>query len=126
VKAAVEQQHTATDKFRVLCETALAYLSEDQEFCALLKNDHTIFPMFPESDPYEEINAESVTMIGCILDEGQASGEFRQMDTEAVSELIFSMYKGFIIRAYIECEERFMETHMSQALELLTHGILNK
>jgi AcrR family transcriptional regulator len=126
VKAAVKQQRTAVDKFRVLCETALTYLSEDQAFCALLKNDHTIFPMFPESDPYEEINAESVAMICRILDEGQTTGEFRKMDTQAVSELIFSMYKGFIIRAYIECEDRFMETHMSQALELLTHGILNK
>jgi len=126
VKAAVDKQRTAADKFRVLCDTALAYLSEDQAFCALLKNDHTIFPMFPESDPYEEINAESVAMISRILEEGQTNGEFREMDTQAVSELIFSMYKGFIIRAYIECEERFMETHMSQALELLTHGILKK
>lgn len=126
VKTAVAQESTATEKFRVLCETALLYLSEDGAFCALLKNDPTIFPMFPESDPYEEINAESVAMIGRILDEGQASGEFRRLDTDTVSELIFSMYKGFIIRAYIECEDRFMENHMSQAIELLTHGILCK
>ena len=126
VKAAVENEGTATDKFRVLCETALAYLSEDQDFCALLKNDPTIFPMFPESDPYEEINAESVRMIGRILDQGQAAGEFRKMDSAAVSELIFSMYKGFIIRAYIESEDRFMETYKSHAIELLTHGLLCK
>ena len=126
VKAAVEQKRTATDQFRVLCETALLYLSEDGAFCALLKNDPTIFPMFPESDPYEEINAESVAMIGRILDEGQASGEFRKLDTAAVSELIFSMYKGFIIRSYIESEDRFMEKYMSHALELLTYGLLCK
>ena len=123
VKAAVEQENTATNQFRVLCETALLYLSEDTSFCALLKNDTTIFPMFPEADPYEEINAESVSMIGRILDAGQESGEFRKLDTDAVSELIFQIYKGFIIRAYIECEERFMETHMTQALDLLFNGI---
>ncbi len=126
VKAAVECETTAASRFRVLCETALLYLAEDTDFCALLRNDHTIFPMFPEADPYEEINAESVGMIARVLEEGQQSGEFRKLDTDAVSELIFSIYKGFIIRAYIECEERFMETHMAQALDLIVSGILKK
>jgi len=126
VKAAVERERTATNQFRMLCETALLYLSEDSAFCALLKNDDTIFPMFPEADPYDEINAESIAMIGRILDKGQQTGEFRTLDTATVSELIFSMYKGFIIRAYIECEERFMETHMAQALDLLLNGIISK
>ena len=65
-------------------------------------------------------------MIGRILDEGQQNGEFRKLDTAAVSDLIFSMYKGFIIRAYIENEERFIEDHMTHAIELLTKGILSK
>ena len=126
VKAAVEQQHSASDKFRALCETALLYLSEDAAFCALLKNDPTIFPMFPESDPYEEINAESAAMIASILEEGQLSGEFRKLDTTAVSDVLFTMYKGFIIRAYIENEDRFMENHLPQTLELLINGILRR
>jgi len=126
VKAAVDKKKTAAEKFRVMCETALMYLSQDREFCALLKNDTTIFPMFPESDPYEDINAQSVKMIGSILTEGQRRGEFRSMDTAAVSDVVFSMYKGFIIRAYIEDEDRFMEEHMLQAIELLLHGILSK
>lgn len=126
VKAQVERQHTATEKFCALCETALLYLSQDAAFCALLKNDTTIFPMFPQSDPYDEINAESVAMIARILDEGQLSGEFRKLDSAAVSDVVFTMYKGFIIRAYIENEELFMETHMAQTLELLINGILRK
>ncbi len=126
VKAAVEAQKTATEKFHALCETALFYLSEDAAFCALLKNDPTIFPMFPESDPYEEINAESADMIARILDEGQLSGEFRTLDSAAVSDVLFTMYKGFIIRAYIENEDRFMENHLPQTLELLINGILRR
>jgi AcrR family transcriptional regulator len=126
VKTAVESECTAEQKFRALCETALLYLSEDAAFCALLKNDPTIFPMFPEADPYEEINAESAAMIARILDEGQASGEFRELDSAAVSDVLFTMYKGFIIRAYIENEDRFMETHMSQTLGLLINGILRR
>jgi hypothetical protein len=65
-------------------------------------------------------------MIKRILEAGQASGEFRDMDTSAVSELIFSMYKGFIIRAYIEGEDAFMDNYMPHALDLLTKGILCK
>lgn len=124
VRAAVEKERTATGKLRALCETALLYLSQDGEFCALLKNDPTIFPMFPESDPYEEINAESVAMIGCILEAGRACGEFREFDVPAASELIFSMYKAIIIRAYVENEDMFMEKNMSQAIDLLMNGIL--
>ena len=126
VKTAVDGQRTAADKFRVLCETALLYLSEDKEFCALLKNDLTIFPMFPESDPYEEINAESVGMISRILDEGQKNGEFQPLDTAVVSDVIFTMYKGFIIRAYIENEEQFIDQYMGHAIELITNGILRR
>jgi AcrR family transcriptional regulator len=126
VKAAVEQKRTATEKFYVLCQTALLYLAEDKAFCALLKSDPTIFPMFPESDPYEEINGESIAMIGRILEEGQSNGEFRKLDSASASELIFSMYKGFIIRSYIENEERFIDNYMSHAIDLFTNGILCK
>jgi AcrR family transcriptional regulator len=126
VKAATLAQPAAAGKFRALCETALLYLSEDAAFCALLKSDPTIFPMFPEADPYEEINAESVAMIARILDEGQQSGEFRKLDTETVSDVLFSLYKGFIIRAYVEHEDRFMESHLTQTLDLILKGIISK
>ncbi|MEL7604065.1 MAG: TetR/AcrR family transcriptional regulator [Bacillota bacterium] len=126
VKAAVEEQLTAAGRFRALCETALLYLSEDAAFCALLRSDPTIFPMFAEADPYEEINADSVAMIARILDEGQASGEFRRLDTAAVSDVLFSLYKGFIIRAYVEHEDRFMEGHLTQTLDLILNGIQDK
>jgi hypothetical protein len=124
VKAAVDARMTAAEKFRALCETALLYLAEDGAFCALLKSDPAIFPMFPDADPYEEINAESVAMIARILEEGQQSGEFRALDTAAVSDVLFSLYKGFIIRAYVEHEERFMESHLAQTLDLILNGII--
>jgi len=126
VKAAILMQPTAAGKFRALCETALLYLAEDTAFCALLKSDPTIFPMFPESGPYEEINAESVAMIARILEEGQQSGEFRRLDTGSVSDVLFSLYKGFIIRTYVEHEDRFMESHLSQTLDLILSGIISK
>ena len=65
-------------------------------------------------------------MIARILDEGQQSGEFRKLDATVVSDVLFSLYKGFIIRAYVEHEERFVESHLSQTLDLILIGIQSK
>ena len=67
VEQAVAEKVTAREKMAALCESALFYLAQDVEFCALLRSDPQIFPMFPTVDPYEEINRDSVRMIERIL-----------------------------------------------------------
>ena len=96
-KTTAMDKNTAQEKMAALCESALYYLAQDLEFCALLKSDPQIFPMFPTVDPYEEINRDSVRMIERILLFGQETGEFRTVDAPAVSEVLFSIYKNFII-----------------------------
>ena len=126
VKAMVEEKKTATEKLTVLCASALNYLAEDRDFCALLKSDPSIFPMFPTVDPYEEINAASVGLIEDILALGTKCGEFRELDAATVSEVMFSMYKGFIIHAYIQGESEFIEKNLPQTLDLVLRGIERK
>jgi len=126
VKDAVSKEKTAASKLTVLCSSALHYLAEDGEFDALLKSDPSIFPMFPASDPYEEINADSVGMIAEILSFGAETGEFRTLDTQTVSEVIFAIYKGFVIHAYIQDEVAFIEKNMPQTLDLILRGIERK
>ena len=77
VQQAVGERTTAREKLTTLCERALYYLAKDAEFCALLRSDPGIFPMFPTVDPYEEINRDSVLMIERILQFGRETGEFR-------------------------------------------------
>lgn len=126
VKQAVEQESTARGKLTTLCESALYYLAKDREFCDLLKNDPSIFPMFPTVDPYEEINGESVRMIARILRSGIESGEFRDVEADGVAEVLFSIYKNFIIHTYINAEEDYTRRYLPMTLELVLGGILKK
>ena len=126
VKDAVNKEISATAKLNVLCSCALNYLAKDRDLCLLLENDLSIFPMFPTVDPYEEINATSVGLIKEILVLGAKTGEFRELDVKTVSEIMFSMYKGFIIQAYIQGESEFIEKNLPQTLDLILRGIEKK
>lgn len=125
VEQAVDEKTTAMEKMTALCESALYYLARDTEFCALLSNDPSIFPMFPTVDPYEEINRDSVRMIGRVLAYGRETGEFRTVDEAAVSEVLFSIYKNFIIHTYINSEEDYTSKYLPITMELILNGIKN-
>ena len=126
VRGAVSKKRKAVEKLNTLCSGALYYLKEDPEFTALLESDPSIFPMFPTVDPYEEINAASIHMIEDILNLGAKTGEFRKLDSAAVSRVIFGMYKSFIIRAYVQGETEFIEENLPQTMDLLLKGIESK
>ncbi len=123
VEQSVAEKATAREKITALCESALYYLAQDAEFCALLKNDPSIFPMFPTVDPYEEINRDSVRLIERVLVFGQETGEFRAVDAPAVSEVLFSIYKNFIIHTYINSEEDYTSRYLPITMELILNGI---
>ena len=123
VEQAVGEKATAREKMTALCESALFYLAQDVEFCALLRSDPQIFPMFPTVDPYEEINRDSVRMIERVLTFGQETGEFRAVDAPAVSEVLFSIYKNFIIHTYINSEEDYTSRYLPITMELILNGI---
>ena len=124
VRKAVDRETTARGKLTTLCESALYYLAKDKEFCDLLRNDPSIFPMFPTVDPYEEINGDSVRMIAAILAFGKQTGEFRDLDETAMSEVLFSIYKNFIIHTYINAEEDYTSQYLPVTLELVLGGVL--
>lgn len=124
VRSAAEAETTAVGKLISLSRSALLYLSRDEEFSSLLRSDPSIFPMFPAVDPYEDINGASISMLENILKFGVQNGEFRELDTTAVSKVLFSLYKGFIIQAYVQGEGDFLEANMPQTLDLVLRGIL--
>ena len=126
VQQAVSKQSTAQGKLTKLCESALYYLAKDAEFCALLRSDPGIFPMFPTVDPYEEINRDSVLMIERIIQFGQETGEFRSVDASGSAEVLFSIYKNFIIHTYINSEEDYTSRYLPITLELLLNGLLRE
>ena len=123
VREAIEQETDAERQFHVMCRKAVAYLSEDQALRRLLVRDPDIFPMFPANDPYADINANSVAMIRSILERGIAEDRFRSVDLETVPEIIFSVYKMFIIRMYIKSQDRAQEEMFMQTVALITQGL---
>ena len=123
VAQAVERAQGPRKKFTVMCRKAVDYLSEDRELHRVLVNDPSIFPMFPDTDPFEAINSDSVAMIQKILDEGIQKGDFRNVDTPQVSQVIFLIYKVFIIQAYIRGKAPHIQTMLAETVTLMTQGL---
>jgi len=123
VAAAVDRETDARRRFEVMCFKAVEYLSSDKYFRQVLIHDPDIFPMFPKKDPFEEINRNSVMMIKNILEQGIKEKVFRKVDVGRVSEIIFLIYKMFIIRTYIKNETDFMQQVFAETVELVTHGL---
>lgn len=126
VREAIEQETDAERQFHVMCRKAVAYLSEDDALRRLLVRDPDIFPMFPADDPYADINANSVAMIRSILERGIAEQRFRAVDLETVPEIIFSVYKMFIIRMYIKSRDSAQEAMFTQTVALITQGLFKE
>ena len=123
VREAIEAEPDVERKFLVMCRKAVEYLSKDNTLRRVLVHDPDIFPIFPANDPYADINADSVAMIRSILERGIADKRFRSVDLDTVPEIIFSVYKMFIIRMYIKFQDRFQEQMFTQAVELITQGL---
>lgn len=125
VLQAVGKEADLRQRFFVMCEKAVEYLSRDDDLRRVLIHDPDIFPMFAEKDPYEEINRNSVRLIRDILKDGMAAGVFRQVDADRNAEVIFMIYKMFVIRTYIKSREPFMREMFDETVALLTHGLFS-
>jgi AcrR family transcriptional regulator len=123
VAEAVAGQTDAKQKFLTMCFKAVEYLASDTHLRNLLLRDPDIFPMFPVKDPFEGINRNSVEMIKSILRQGMAEGAFRSFDIDRISEVIFMIYKMFIIRMYIKSDDRMIHKMFEDTIDLCTRGL---
>ena len=123
VLEAVENEPDVKKKFYVMCFKAVEYLSEDTEFRQVLIRDPEIFPMFPAKDPFYDINRNSVELIKAILKQGIEEKVFRDIDPDRVSEVVFMIYKMFIIRMYIKTEDKLIHEMFEDTVDLFAHGL---
>ena len=85
--------------------SAVGYIVGNEQMMALLKNDPTIFPMFPNVDPIEEYNDWAVQYVREILEEGIEKGVFRaNINIDIAATMLFGWYKYLIFSA-VEMEE---------------------
>lgn len=123
VREAIDRESDVVRQFHVMCRKAVTCLADDDALRRLLVRDPDIFPMFPVDDPYADINADSVAMIRSILERGAAEKRFRCVDLATVAEIVFSVYKMFIIRMYIKSGDRASERMFTQTVDLITQGL---
>ena len=123
VLEAVERQKDVKRKFFTMCFKAVEYLAQDAELRQVLVRDPDIFPMFPLKDPFHEINRNSVELIKSILKQGIAEKVFRPVDPERISEVIFMVYKMFIIRMYIKTEKQQIHEMFEDTMDLFSLGL---
>jgi len=123
VLEAVEAESDVRRKFSLMCMKAVEYLSEDMLLRQVLVRDAEIFPMFPAKDPFFEINRNSVELIKRILKQGIADNVFRPVDPDRVSEVVFMIYKMFIIRMYIKTEDLMIHEMFEDTVDLFAHGL---
>jgi AcrR family transcriptional regulator len=123
VLEAVERQKDVKRKFFTMCFKAVEYLAQDAELRQVLLRDPDIFPMFPLKDPFHEINRNSVELIKSILKQGIAEKVFRPVDPERISEVVFMVYKMFIIRMYIKTDEKHIHEMFEDTVDLFSLGL---
>ena len=123
VAEAIAGETDVKKKFLAMCFKAVEYLENDKHLRDLLVKDPEIFPMFPAKDPFDEINHNSVEMIKSILNQGIAEGVFRTFDIDRISEVVFMIYKMFIIRMYIKTEDQMFHKMFEDTVDLCTRGL---
>ena len=115
------------EKLVTTWRSAVGYIIGNEEMMALLKNDPTIFPMFPNVDPIEEYNDWSVQYVKQILDEGIEKGVFRSsINVDIAATMLFGWYKYLIVSA-VEMEEldpALIEETISTLGVILFDGLL--
>ncbi len=123
VADAISREEDPRDRFLVMCTKAIEYLWQDLDLQKVLARDPEIFPMFPGKDPYAVINRNSVNMIKSILVKGAEEGLFHATDLSVIPQVIFSIYKMFIIRSYIAADRKSVKKMFSETLKLMTEGL---
>ena len=123
VLEAVDRELGVKEKFYTMCFKAVEYLSENHPLQQVLTRDPDIFPMFPVKDPFYDINKNSVSLISAIIKQGIEENLFRKIDPERVSEVIFMIYKMFIIRMYIKTEDKLIHDMFLDTVDMLANGL---
>ena len=106
------------EKLVTTWRSAVGYIIGNEEMMALLKNDPTIFPMFPNVDPIEEYNDWSVQYVKEIREEDNAKGVLRATLNADIGATMLSGWYKYLIVTSVEMEE-LDETLIEETLSTL-------
>lgn len=123
---AISPEASSRTQFITMSLKAVEYLSLNDTFRRLLVRDPSIFPVFSENDPYEKINADSQELIKSVLIRGIESNEFHRIDVELTSQVLWLIYKTFIMQIYVKNHGESMLDSWKVFIDLITNGFFKK
>lgn len=128
VRHATSGIESATEELSVAFKSAVDYIAYNKTIQTLLKNDPSLFPMFPTVDPIEELNVWAVSFIEEIIKKGIEQGEFRKINPKETAQLLFNFYKYFIISAFVEDNGLDIDasSQMATMSTIIFDGLLDK
>ena len=121
---AVSKKEDVVDKFMTMAKVSYEYLSNEKDLRSILLKDPTIFTLSKKEDRFFELNMGARQIIKNILIQGIDEKRFRQVDVEHTTELLFSIYMMFLIKAYVKSEESSTRKMYDQAYSLILNGLL--
>ncbi|HRY73334.1 MAG TPA: TetR/AcrR family transcriptional regulator [Spirochaetia bacterium] len=120
--AAAAEVRDPVGRFRTLCRAAFEHLGREPRLRRILAADPALFPVADAEDPYSSINERSRRLLERTIEEGVEAGAFAAPDPRAASILLFSLYRLFIDKAYVE-EEADEAALLEKALDLVLDGL---
>ncbi len=124
VAEAVAGEDDIVEKFKVMSSKGYEYLMEDENLQAVLKNDPTVFPYSPHVVRFKEINERSLGLIQNLLREGIKENKFVDVDIVETSELLYSIYRMFIIEAYVLSDVYKLQKMYASGVTLILKGLM--
>ncbi len=120
----VHEQTDALGKLRLLTRAGFLYPVNHPEVRKLLK-DGPMMVVFV-SDRYAGITEKGKQELISILEEGVESGVFRPVDCAAVADLMFNLYKYYILSFYIGSSTIDHENFVNFLEDILIYGLIRR
>lgn len=116
-------------RFEALCRAAFLYLASEPRLRKVLKHDPALFPASTgsnhEEDPFERVNRRSIGMLEQAIINGVNAGEFSVADPAAAAELLFSLYRMLIEKAYVS-DDGQEQRQFEAGLSIILNGIVKR
>ena len=123
---ALEQAQAQSDplaSFKALCMSAFSYMLKETRLRRILASDPSLFPVLDGIDPFARINEKSVQLLAGVIQKAVDAKVFCIDDVQLAAQILFSLYRFSIERAYVE-ESGSEQRRFMQSLDLVLNGLL--
>jgi len=123
---AVNHEDDIIRKFIVMSHKGYEYLMEDEPLTEVLKKDPTVFPSSTNVVRFREVNQRSLDLIQHLLEEGIRQRRFSKVNIQRTSILLYSIYRMFIVEAYIISDAKQIEKMYTDGISLILNGLIER